>query len=97
METNTNKRYEGTIQELFVNATCSYGSTLETQLDETVEAKTKDYTTALMDLVSEKNKTDADELMYDIICEYKEAFYIEGFRKAINLVLDAVAGGGNNE
>ncbi|MCH5209816.1 MAG: hypothetical protein J1F01_02525 [Oscillospiraceae bacterium] len=97
MNTNTNTTYNNTIQELFINAACSYSVTAENQLGERIEEKTKDSTTAILDMISEDDKMEADELMYDVICEYKEAFYIEGFRKAINLILDAVSGGGNNE
>ena len=97
MNANTKPTYNNTIQELFINAACSYSVTAENQLGERIEEKTKPSTTSLLNMVSEDNKMEADELMYDVICEYKEAFYIEGFRKAINLILDAVSGGGSSE
>ena len=97
MNTNTHTTYNNTIQELFINAACSYSVTAENQLGERIEEKTKDSTATILGMISEEDKMEADELMYGVICEYKEAFYVEGFRKAINLILDAVSGGGSDE
>ena len=97
MNTNTHTTYNNTIQELFINAACSYSVTAENQLGERIEEKTKDSTATILGMISEEDKMEADELMYGVICEYKEAFYVEGFRKGINLILDAVSGGGSDE
>lgn len=92
MNTNTNKTYEDAIQELFINATCSYCGTPEESLSETLEAKTKGKMDTVMNMIAEKDRVDAEEFITDMIFEYREAFYIEGFRRAIKLIFDGLIG-----
>ena len=92
MNKNINSSYEGTIQELFINATCSCCGTPEEKLSETLEARTKEKMDEVMNMIAEKDRMNAEEVITDIIFEYREAFYIEGFRRAIKLIFDGLVG-----
>ena len=96
--TKAKPTYEGTIQELFINAVSTpFNDGLEAETEHTVAAKVEGQHAELLSLVPQDKRLDAEDLIDGITYEYETSFYVAGFRQGAKLMLDCLVGGGSGE
>lgn len=98
MNTNTNKTYNGAVDELLINAMAkSFYDIVKAQVGQQMAEQVKPLSDGLYNYISSENQRYAKDLIADILNEYQLAYYQAGFRKALDIVLAAYQGGAEHE